>query len=144
MATLNQVRSDLSKERRGVWCEYELGIKILIARSTHPEYQKAMRKALKAKRLERGSRVSVSDLLDEIFIDDQEVVSILAPPLAKHILLDWQNIEDDNGNLIPYSQEKALEILIDPELRDFFNFTLAQSSNQTLYRKEEQEESAKN
>ena len=63
---------------------------------------------------------------------------------AKTILLDWKNIEDANGNIIPYSSEKAAEFFKDPELKDFYDFVVAISENANQYKKDLIESSEKN
>lgn len=39
--------------------------------------------------------------------------------LAGSILVDWQNLSDEHDEPIPYSKEKALELLTDPDLVAF-------------------------
>ena len=64
--------------------------------------------------------------------------------IAHTIVLGWRNLEDDNGNSIPYSPEKALEFLKDPEMLDFYNWVLLTANNAELFRKQFDAESEGN
>lgn len=39
--------------------------------------------------------------------------------LAEAVLVDWRNLTDDDGNRIPFSSERALAIITDPDMRPF-------------------------
>jgi len=39
--------------------------------------------------------------------------------MAEHILVDWENLTDENDKPIPYSKERAMGMLLDPDLRPF-------------------------
>ena len=56
--------------------------------------------------------------------------------LARYILLGWRNLTDDDDNSIPYSEEKAYELLCDPENFDFRKIVVALSGEQEVFRKE--------
>jgi hypothetical protein len=51
-------------------------------------------------------------------IDPDEQDRIVSQCLAATVLLDWRGLEDDNGP-IPFSREKACELLMDPRYRRF-------------------------
>jgi len=39
--------------------------------------------------------------------------------MAEHILIDWDKLTDENDKPIPYSKERAMDMLLDPDLRPF-------------------------
>jgi len=69
-------------------------------------------------------------------MENDQFAQIQNKCIAKHILLDWKNLVGDDGVEIPYSSEKALELLNDPEMADFRETILNLSSEQELFRKE--------
>ena len=60
----------------------------------------------------------------------------LRESLAGHVLKDWKNLKMD-GKVIPYSVEKAKEILVDPAYQEFYEFVMTEAQNAAMYRKEE-------
>ncbi|WP_131803827.1 hypothetical protein [Methylorubrum salsuginis] len=46
---------------------------------------------------------------------------ISAKCLLNHALIDWENLEDENGQPIPYSKDQARAFLTDPAYRPFFD-----------------------
>ena len=55
-------------------------------------------------------------------IPDELIDEVTNRCVAKTVLLGWRNLEDDDGNPIEYSHEKALELLRDPTLMVFKEF----------------------
>lgn len=45
--------------------------------------------------------------------------TLLIRGMVEHILIDWSGLTDDNNKPIPYSKERAMEMLLDPDLRPF-------------------------
>ena len=39
--------------------------------------------------------------------------------MVEHILIDWKNLTDEHDKPIPFSKERALEMLLDPDFRPF-------------------------
>jgi hypothetical protein len=76
-------------------------------------------------------------------LDPEERDRIYPILLVKTILLDWENLEDDDGNPIPYSQEKALELLTDPTL-NLKEIVLYAANNVAEQVREDGEADAKN
>jgi len=55
--------------------------------------------------------------------------------VSSYLLLDWRGIEDDNGDPVPFSAERAKEILSDPdmvELRDAVDYAIKIVGNDAL------------
>lgn len=46
---------------------------------------------------------------------------INATCLLNQALIGWENLQDEDGNPVPYSKEKAKELLTDPAYRAFFD-----------------------
>lgn len=134
MAKLSKVKVDPKAEIDGVWCEYVLDIRVKIARIGNREYDAAIRSM--SKPYTKGFRADR--------VPDEAMQDIVKKAVAKHIVKDWENIEDDDGSLIPYSPEAALEIFQNDEYRDFYKFVLACGNDAELFRRENMEEAKGN
>ena len=134
MACIDKIKSDLQKENEGVWVDFEVGIRLKIARARNSAYRELMRK------LTEPYRKTIRDGGMEL----EQLEDLLRQVRAKTILLDWENIEDKNGNSIKYSSEQALVFFNDLELRDFYTFVITQSENMENFKKELVEDSEKN
>jgi len=133
MADINSIKTDSNKEIEGVWVDFELGIKLKIARARNPKYTELLRQLLDPLRVDiRNDKVAVDDFNN-----------ILLEVRAKTVLLDWKNIEE-NGKSIPYSSEKAIEYFKNPDLKDFYVFVVSISENSAQYKKDLIENSEKN
>lgn len=134
MACIENIKTDLQKEDKGVWLDFELGIRLKIARARNSAYRELMRELTEPYRKdirEDGIKLEVlEDLLRQV--------------RAKTILLGWENIEDKAENPIEYSPEQALAFFNDPELRDFYTFVVMASENMENFKKELIEDSEKN
>lgn len=134
MANIESIKTSIDKENDGVWVDFSMGIQLKIARARNPKYQELLRTLIDPKRVEiREDKISIEGFND-----------ILFQVRAKTVLLDWKNIEDNDGKAILYSPEKALEFLKNPELKDFHTFVVAISENADQYKKDLIEASEKN
>jgi hypothetical protein len=124
---------DEKKTIEGVWHEIGDNASVLIARAGNDKYRKDLRAMMKPykRRLEREDPGM-----------DKIAEGLLNKCMARHILLDWQGVEDDDGNEIPYSTEQALDNFEKyPEFRDL----ISDLSNDTeAYKVQEEEEITKN
>lgn len=93
----------------GVWEEID-GLRLLIARNNNPEYLKRIRKY--AKPLSRSRR--------QVKMETAEDIAMRA--MSETILLNWENLQNDDDEDIPYSCEKAFELM--KEHRDFYEMVL--------------------
>ena len=134
MANINRIKTDLQKETQGVWIDFEVGIRLKIARARNPAYNEMMRK------LTEPYRKTIRDGGMEI----EDLENLQRQIRAKTILLDWENIEDEDGKTIEYSPERALEFFHDLELRDFYTFVILESENMENFKKELIKDSEKN
>jgi len=134
MANIERVKTDLQKEDKGVWIDFELGIRLKIARARNSAYRELMRQLTEPylKDIREGE-------LELNILED-----LLRQVRAKTILLDWENIEDKNGDPIEYSSEQALAFFNDPELRDFYTFVVMASENMENFKKKLIKDAEKN
>lgn len=133
MTKLNAIKTDLKKEIDGVWRNYE-GIKLLIARARNSVYLELLNKL----------REPYEESIRNETITEDQLVDIVKQARSQAILLDWNSLEDNDGNEISYSREKALEFFRDPELKDFYQFVVLCSETSENYRKRLVEDSEKN
>jgi hypothetical protein len=96
-------QTDLAAEREGVWCEIGEGCSLLIARAGNPQHEETVA------RLEREMRPQ--SLAADAELSSKLRTEIAIKALAANILLGWRGLIDDDGKQIPYSREKAEELL---------------------------------
>lgn len=125
---ISRFRTDRSAETNGVWVDAGEGLHLLIARAGNPRFQDAMRRL-------------GHPLLPQIktgTISEETSEGVLCRALAETILLNWKNLQDDDGKDIPYSVEKATQLLL--EVRDFRSIVIELSQNVNLFRNEQTRE----
>lgn len=95
-------------ETEGVWQSYESGSKLLVARLTNENAQKARMEAfnewrtlLEMKDAEGNSTPEAQAKMEEI---EAEV-------LATHVLKGWEGVVGDDEQPVPFTKETALEYL---------------------------------
>ena len=96
----------------GVWREIpEFGVSVLVRASNHLAYRGAVQAGLQPhqRRLRTGGMLPPG-------VNDR----IVSRSVAKHLLLGWKGVEDDEGNELPYTLEKATELAEDPDYTEFF------------------------
>lgn len=136
---LKHFRTDLDKAKNGVWVNVDPDgdVKIKVARMNNSEYQAYLSELLGVS----GRRITGGTLRR---MQDQKTRSeAVRKALARHVLLDWKGFTD-NGEEVPYSEKKALELLTDPAYQDFYDLVLQSASDEDLFREEEEEEDAGN
>ena len=106
---LKSLKANLDRENDGEWQEYKEqawpeAIKLKVRALTYQPYQAALSEELRkaAARVDAGGKV-----------EPDEAARITGELLAKHILLDWENIDE------AYSVEAATEALCDISDRKF-------------------------
>jgi hypothetical protein len=123
---LSLLATDLEKEQSGVWVKYRnTEVQFKIARAGSEEFQAACRKARLAHKIQA----------EDAEISEDENRAIIAPVLAKHILKDWKNIEDDDGTPIPFTEQRAAEMLAQPEFKDVVAAIMLESASADNFRK---------
>jgi len=134
VARIDAVRADLDKESKGVWVPYELGIELKVARLGNPGYQESLVKLTDARKALMGS----------IELSQDQRMDVQKEAVARTVLMDWRGIEDDQGNPVPFSPDKALEWFRDPELWRLYTFVLMVGLEEERFRKTVLEAAAKN
>lgn len=93
--------AETTEDTDGRWVTHPSGARLLIARAGNSKYLKATDRyeAPFRRDIQRGKLAS----------NDQ--VDILARSMAAAMLLDWEDVRDMDGNVIPYSKETAFKAL---------------------------------
>lgn len=120
MAKLNDVRIDPNLEVEGVWIHWAAGIEFKLARIGNPKFKDAMRR--------RGAPYK-----RRINNDAELQERIMRECIPGTIILDWRNIEDDNGSPLPYSDEACLKMMKDPTLEQLFQWVVLTANTHTLF-----------
>lgn len=136
MAKLRDLGPDAQAEQEGVWVEHDSGIEFKIRPLGNPEYtrlrHRLQKPQLKPKQLRKG--------LDPADVEEQNKELVL-----RTILVDWKNVEDDEGNEIPYSPEEARKVLWNPSYGDrVVEFILAEADDLQNFKESAKEEASKN
>jgi hypothetical protein len=122
MAKISSYATDKQKTTKGVWVEVSEGLAIKVAYlgSSNTAYQDCVRTLGKP----------IRKKLATLTADADEMNPIICKAMAKHILLDWRNLEGEDGKSIEYSQAKAEELLLAyPEFRDIVQEIATDVSN---------------
>lgn len=135
MSIFAQFKTDPSKQNDGVWfdiCENDDGsmCRVKLARevSHNKRYAKALREAVEP----------YSAALKTRAIKDEVAEKIYAKAFVEGCVIDWEHVQDPNGKEIEFSVEKAIEILIDPTMSDFYDLLKRYASNSKNFRDESQ------
>jgi len=136
---IKQFRTDLDKAKKGVWVDVDPdgSVRVRVARLGNPAYQACLAELMGV----TGRRISGSTIRRT---QDPELrTRAMKKAMARHVLLDWEGFTSD-GEVIPYSQQKAEELLEDPAYQDFYELILQFASDEALFREEAEEEDAGN
>jgi len=131
MPNLNSYRYDEEKSQEGVWFKTIEGLQLKIARAGNVKAARLTRK-LGVENQRRLRRTDAGDLMNDL---GKQVA-------AKHILVGWKDIEDDNGVPIPYSSEKALQLF--NEYEEFYVEVMEYAGRDDEFRDSMVEEAVKN
>jgi len=134
VAKLSSLKIDHEKVNKGVLCEFADGVKFLIARKPNDAFEEFMHKEIEP---------HLASIRAGVF-DNELDKQITKKAYAHTVLLGWEGLEDDKGNPVEYSPEKAFEILNDPDYEDIYRFVVIMSNSQNLYRKKEEASASKN
>lgn len=102
---ITKKRVDIVKAKEGVWYPVDDETSFLLARAVGTSYKQVLRE----KMLPYVEEIRSGDFTDDM----REAITV--DILAERILLGWKGLKE-NGEDIPYSTEKAKEILSDPGL----------------------------
>jgi hypothetical protein len=132
--TFAAFKSDVDRERNGLWLDYGDAGEFLVARAggANKAYEKALARITKPHRR----------ALEAEAIDSDKAFDLMKQAFAETIVLDWKGITDAEGNEVPYSKEKCLWLF--RELDDLFQAIREDAHKATLYRASLREEAAGN
>ena len=119
-------------EGDGVWVDAGGGLRLRLCRAKNARFKELAMKVMKPHmRMLQAGKLSVKEIEDL----DKRVV-------AKTIIRGWQNMQDEDGNDIPYSQTKALELL--REHPEFYEYVQDLASDAATFHVEVEEATAEN
>lgn len=133
MGNINALRTDLDKQVNGTWFPYADGIELKLARWGNERFLAVQRDLVE----QRKVVLNAKELTDEQRLDVNKEAA------SRTILLDWRNLEDDQGP-VAYTPEKALAYFRDPELAGLWTFVLVSSVEEANFRKTRLESDLKN
>ncbi len=140
MAFSKSFKTDLDLENNGVWLgigtDVDTGVtqEICVKFFGNDKAQRLLKNLREPyKKQFRNGKVP-SNIEDDIYI---KVV-------AKEVLVDWRGFLDDKQKEIPFTEEYALELLRDPEYKQFRADVVEACSTLESFRKIEVEEGSKN
>lgn len=122
--------TDKTKENKGVRVPVGEGFVIYVARTGNDAARE------KFEQLVSASDVLIARKAGALSAEKQAEIALEV--FASCILVGWDGLEDDNGP-IPYSVEKAKELLAN---QDFLNFVREFAETQENYRRDNTEEAA--
>lgn len=140
---LSRMKVDTAAEAAGVWKEFgadlaepgESVIRVLIARLGRPEFKEWMQ----AQAIPHRQVLNAGGEEAERIMED-----ILKRAIAKFVVLDWENVEDDDGAPIPCTEENVYAIISDLACHDFYTWIQSVSGAAATYRAKQAEEDAGN
>ncbi len=139
MSLYKQFETDVSVEQKGVLLEYgnnskgqPIRIRIARAGGSNTAYLKLLEARCKPYR-----RVIQNESIERPMLE-----GILRGVYAETVVIGWENVEDREGNELPFSKENALKLFND--LPDLYADIVEQSTKTALFRKDLQEADAKN
>lgn len=96
-------KTDEEAERTGKWFPIDPfgDTEFLLAYQGNPEFKRYNAELMRPYRVEISAGTMSEDKRAELLID----------ALSKKIILGWKNLHDQDNNEIPYSTEKAAELL---------------------------------
>ncbi len=125
--------TDAQVETKGVIIDYgDFKVRIARAGGANKKFERLLSRKTRPHRRAIATE-SMSDKLAE---------SIMMEIYAETIMLDWEGVTDDDGNVIPFSKDAVLALF--KELPDFYRDIVEQSQKVALFRKTLQEDDSGN
>ena len=129
---LANLKVDEQKAKDGIWFDYIEGVKFLLARSGSAAYSKWLSNYMKEHETVIKSGTEEGDRVAELGIIEA---------VARFELRDWSGVVDENGEVLPYSVEKAMEYL---DIEEVFEFVRSKTAKRELWRVQSTQELGKN
>lgn len=133
MAKLSKFKQDIQKSEEGAKVDLGDGLIVTVARVGNSHYQETLKSLTKPYK----NAIKNGTLSDSVF------EKMMVQAMAEAILLDWEGMEGEDGKLIPYSKDKAKEILGDPAYKDFRELISDLANEAETFRQQEIEEISK-
>lgn len=134
-----QFKTNTSMETEGIYLNYgpnsqgkDILIRIARAGGSNQNYSKRMEAKTKPYRRQIQNETIERALLERIV---REIY-------AETVVLGWENVEDENGNELPFTYDNCLKLFTD--LPDLFTDVQEQSQRAALFRQEVREDDGKN
>lgn len=121
---------DRNAESNGVWFDYDVDERYLVARNNNPAYKAFIQAEYAANERALDRKNAQSDKIAE---------RITLEGLCKHILKGWEGVEDLDGNPIPFTPDAAMLIL---EEHDDRRLAIIDFANERAHYLQKQEEAA--
>ena len=139
MGLYQTFKTDNQLERDGVILSYGVNskgkpIEIRIARAGGSNMKFA-------KRMEAAVKPYKRQIQNEV-MDNEQALAITRQVFAETVVLGWENVEDENGDELPFSPEACVKLFED--LPDLFADVQEQSQRIALFRQELREDASKN
>lgn len=128
MGKLASVLVDRVADVNGVEMPYDEGIVWIVARWGNPNFTEELNKRLA--NIPDWERRNDTDIA-------KDAVRIAA---GKCVLVGWKNLEDEEGNPIPYSSEQSVKYCKDPTFEPVYREIVAFAMNANNYRSRKVEE----
>lgn len=139
MSIFNDFETDRKAETEGVWVEYSenkdgtvCAFKVSRMAKSNKKYAKALERATKPVRRQIELKTLKDEKAEDLFLQ----------VFVETILLDWKNVQTRDGSEIPFTKEKALEVMT--ALPDLYDDLQEKAKEMSLFRQEVLEEEAKN
>lgn len=115
------------------WVDYS-GIQFKIARIPNPRFEEYLAgiKGAQGRKLREGT------------LEFRESSKLNRDVVGRFVILDWKDMQDDDDKEIPYSKEKALEIVHDDRYYDLYLFLQEAARDLDTFRAEQEAESLGN
>lgn len=134
MASISKLKIDQEASHEGIWVSVVDDIRFKIARWMNPRHAEAFSSLTRPHRQEilRGT------------LPKKDEDRLMAIAMARGLLNGWENLQDDDGNDIPFNIQNAEKLLRDPEMEWVVEFIKEQSQDQESYRIQAMEEASGN
>jgi len=130
---LSKFRTSPTAAEDGVIVDCGDGLKVRIARTGNPKHQKELQRLTKPFLRQYQNKT----------ISDELVMEHSLQAFVGTVLISWEGLTID-GEDVPYSREKALEILADKQYKDFRTMLEGLAEEAEVFRAQEVAETVKN
>jgi len=120
---LSKYRTSKELTEEGVTIDLGDGLKVRLARIGNKKYNEALRRLTKP----------YQNAIRNKTISDEVMERIVLEAFVGNVLISWSGLTLDGAD-VPYSREKAIEILSNPEYVDFRNNLEALASEMESFR----------